>query len=151
VSPARGESSRTPLGAISIVTETPRKPLQSYGCLGQHLFSWRGRSGNGFNIDTGPIDTRRRDNHAQFQQDTPLEVPIPDVAYRVLGLYWRQVTPFEGEQLRQSTQTRARIPQAALNLRAAAMVPAPNKPCRQRRPSSCTLPFARWPATTEGC
>jgi hypothetical protein len=45
-------------------------------------------------------------------------VPIPDVAYRVLGLYWRQVTPFEGEQLRQSTQTRARIPQAALNLRA---------------------------------
>jgi 5-methylcytosine-specific restriction endonuclease McrA len=56
------------------------------------------------------------------EQDAPLEVPIPDLAHRVLELYWRQVRPFEGEQLRQSTQARARIPQAALNLRAAAGV-----------------------------
>src|SRR5690606_2325263 len=37
--------------------------------------------------------------------------------HRVLELYWQQVRPFDGRELRQSTQSRARIPQAALNLR----------------------------------
>jgi hypothetical protein len=41
-----------------------------------------------------------------------------------LELYWRQVRPFEGKELRQSTQARARIPRAALDLRAAAGVSA---------------------------
>lgn len=41
--------------------------------------------------------------------DAPLPVPIPDIAHRVLELYWRQVRPFDGHELRQSTQPRARI------------------------------------------
>lgn len=48
-----------------------------------------------------------------------LRVPIPDLAHRVLELYWRQVRPFEGHELRQSTGERARIPNAVLALRAA--------------------------------
>lgn len=46
-----------------------------------------------------------------------LVVPIPDLAHRVLELYWHQVRPFEGRQLKQSTLGRARIPEAALDLR----------------------------------
>ncbi|MCV7100120.1 HNH endonuclease [Mycobacterium palustre] len=38
-----------------------------------------------------------------------LSVPIPDLARRVLEIYWRQVRPFDGRELRQSTQPRARI------------------------------------------
>ena len=49
-----------------------------------------------------------------------LTVPIPDLARRVLEIYWRQVRPFDGHQLRQSTQSRARILLAANALRAAA-------------------------------
>ena len=55
--------------------------------------------------------------HAPDHPDETLVVPIPDLARRVLELYWQQVRPFEGRQLRQSTQSRARIPQAALELR----------------------------------
>lgn len=60
--------------------------------------------------------------HVPDDAGATLEVPISELAHRVLELYWRQVRPFEGKQLRQSTQARARIPQAALNLRAAAGV-----------------------------
>lgn len=60
--------------------------------------------------------------HVPVDAEATLEVPIPELAHRVLELYWRQVRPFDGKQLRQSTQTRARIPQAALVLRAAAGV-----------------------------
>jgi hypothetical protein len=38
-----------------------------------------------------------------------VEVPIPDLAHRVLEIYWQQVRPFDGHELRQSTQPRARI------------------------------------------
>jgi 5-methylcytosine-specific restriction endonuclease McrA len=38
-----------------------------------------------------------------------LRVPIPDLAHRVLEIYWPQVRPFDGHELRQSTQPRARI------------------------------------------
>ena len=41
--------------------------------------------------------------------DDPLRVPIPDLAHRVLDIYWQQVRPFDGHELRQSTQPRARI------------------------------------------
>lgn len=58
--------------------------------------------------------------HVPMIESDPLVVAIPDLAHRVLELYWRQVRPFEGRQLRQSTQPKARIPQAALNLRVAA-------------------------------
>ena len=50
----------------------------------------------------------------------PLTVPIPDLARRVLEIYWRQVRPFDGHELRQSTQSQARILLAANALRAAA-------------------------------
>lgn len=50
-----------------------------------------------------------------------LHVPIPQLAHRVLGLYWQQVRPFEGQELRQRrTGTRARITDATTELRAAA-------------------------------
>lgn len=42
-----------------------------------------------------------------------LNVPIPDLAHRVLEIYWRQVRPFDGRDLKQSTQSRERIPNAA--------------------------------------
>jgi len=49
----------------------------------------------------------------------PLVVPIPDRAHRVMELYWRQVRPFEGQLLRQSSGERERIPRAVRALRAA--------------------------------
>src|SRR4051812_49549974 len=49
-----------------------------------------------------------------------LVVPLPELARRVLDIYWQQVRPFEGHELRQSTQPRARILIAANDLRAAA-------------------------------
>jgi hypothetical protein len=44
-------------------------------------------------------------------------VPIPDLAHRVLEIYWRQIQPFAGRELRQSTQPRARILIAASTFR----------------------------------
>ncbi|BBU24291.1 HNH endonuclease [Mycobacterium xenopi] len=54
--------------------------------------------------------------------DDVLRVPIPDLAHRVLELYWPQVRPFEGHELRQSTQPRARILVATTALREATEV-----------------------------
>lgn len=49
-----------------------------------------------------------------------LVVPIPALAHRVLALYWQQVRPFEGHELRQRrTGTKARITDAAKALRLA--------------------------------
>lgn len=48
-----------------------------------------------------------------------LAVPIPDLSHRVLQLYWRQVRPFEGHDLRQSSGEKERIPRAVRALRAA--------------------------------
>ena len=55
-----------------------------------------------------------------------LRVPIPDLAHRVLEIYWLQVRPFEGHELRQSTQPRARILVATNILRRAARVERTN-------------------------
>ena len=52
--------------------------------------------------------------------DDVLSVPIPDLAHRVLEIYWQQVRPFDGHELRQSTQPRARILIATNALREAA-------------------------------
>lgn len=52
----------------------------------------------------------------------PLTVPIPELAHRVLEIYWRQVRPFDGRELRQSTQSKARIPAAITIFREAAGV-----------------------------
>ncbi len=49
-----------------------------------------------------------------------LPVLIPDLAHRVLEIYWQQVRPFHGHELRQSTQPRARILVATNTLREAA-------------------------------
>lgn len=46
-----------------------------------------------------------------------LAVPISDLAHRVLQLYWRQVRPFEGHDLRQSSGEKERIPRAVRALR----------------------------------
>ena len=55
--------------------------------------------------------------HLPDNPSDTLAVPIPDLAHRVLEIYWRQVRPFEGQELRQSTQPRARILLAASTLR----------------------------------
>jgi 5-methylcytosine-specific restriction endonuclease McrA len=62
--------------------------------------------------------------HVPDDANEALVVPLPELADRVLELYWPQVRPFDGRQLRQSTQERARIPQAAADLRTAAGVGA---------------------------
>ncbi len=41
--------------------------------------------------------------------DDTLRVPLPALAHRVLEIYWQQVRPFEGNELHQSTGSRARI------------------------------------------
>ncbi|MBB2989663.1 hypothetical protein FHR72_001126 [Mycolicibacterium iranicum] len=57
------------------------------------------------------------------RDDDPLTVPIPDIAHRVLALYWHQVRPFEGHDLAQRrTGTRTRIIDATKAFRAAARV-----------------------------
>ena len=48
-----------------------------------------------------------------------LKVPLPELAHRVLDVYWQQLRPFDGHELRQSTQPRARILVAVNTLRAA--------------------------------
>ena len=54
-----------------------------------------------------------------MRPDDALRVPIPELAHRVLEIYWQQVRPFDGHELRQSTQSRARILIATNQLRSA--------------------------------
>src|SRR4051794_1724327 len=49
----------------------------------------------------------------------PLDVPISELAKRVVRLYWRQTKPFEGIQLRQSTQSSSIILDSINAIRAA--------------------------------
>ncbi len=58
--------------------------------------------------------------HLPADLDAPLWVPLPDLAHRVIEVYWRQVLPFEGNELRQSTQPVARVLRAVMELRLAA-------------------------------
>jgi hypothetical protein len=53
------------------------------------------------------------------QPDDTLRVPLPALAHRVLEIYWQQVQPFDGNELRQSTGSRARILSATKELRVA--------------------------------
>jgi hypothetical protein len=53
------------------------------------------------------------------QPDDTLRVPLPALAHRVLETYWQQVQPFDGNELRQSTGSRARILSATKKLRVA--------------------------------
>jgi hypothetical protein len=52
--------------------------------------------------------------------DDRLAVPIPELAHRVLSIYWRQVRAFEGRDLVQVRGSTGRITEAAKTLRAAA-------------------------------
>lgn len=55
------------------------------------------------------------------EPDDTLVVPIPDLAQRVIELYWPQVRPFDGSiELRQTTGTAARILREVAALRAEA-------------------------------
>jgi HNH endonuclease len=58
------------------------------------------------------------ENLPERPQDT-LRVSLPELAHRVLDIYWQQVRPFDGHELRQSTQSCARILLATNQLRAA--------------------------------
>lgn len=60
------------------------------------------------------------------ETDDPLPVPIPDLAHRVLAIYWRQIRHFDGRELHQSTQPKARILRAANQLRVATEAPHTN-------------------------
>jgi hypothetical protein len=53
------------------------------------------------------------------QPDDTLRVPLPALAHRVLEIYWPQVRPFDGKELRQSTGSSARIISATRTLMAA--------------------------------
>jgi 5-methylcytosine-specific restriction endonuclease McrA len=55
--------------------------------------------------------------HLPVDPADPLVVPLPDLAHRVIEIYWQQVLPFEGRELRQSTQPVARILRAVDVLR----------------------------------
>jgi 5-methylcytosine-specific restriction endonuclease McrA len=56
--------------------------------------------------------------HVPTDPAVPLEVPIRDLAQRVFALYWPQVRALDGVgELRQSTQTRARIIDAVKSVR----------------------------------
>ena len=70
------------------------------------------------------------------QPDDPLAVPLPELAHRVLSIYWQQVQPFDGHELRQSTQPRARILNAASQLRDETNRAASVDVARLRAPSS---------------
>jgi transcriptional regulator with XRE-family HTH domain len=56
-------------------------------------------------------------DHRPVRAGTEVEVPIGDLAQRVMALYWRQLTPFEGVHLRQSTQAPSRILDAVETVR----------------------------------
>jgi len=71
-----------------------------------------------------------------------LRVPIPALAHRVLALYWQQVRPFEGQELRQRrTGTKARITDAVRSLRA--------ETCTRSSGLSLDIAIARAPAEYE--
>ena len=58
--------------------------------------------------------------HLPDDPTSTLRVPIPDLAHRILEIYWRQIRPFDGQELRQSSQPKARILLAAGKFRTAA-------------------------------
>ena len=61
------------------------------------------------------------ENMPDVPGDVP-QVPTPELAHRVLEIYWQQVRLFDAHELRQSTQPRARILIATNALRQAAGV-----------------------------
>jgi transcriptional regulator with XRE-family HTH domain len=58
--------------------------------------------------------------HRPTLTDATLEVPISELARRVLALYWQETEPFDGFELHQSLETRSRILGSVNALRTAA-------------------------------
>lgn len=58
--------------------------------------------------------------HRPILVGSALDVPIPELARRVIELYWRQAEPFAGIQLRQSTQSSSIILASVNAIRVAA-------------------------------
>jgi hypothetical protein len=69
------------------------------------------------------------------QTDDVIAVPIPDLAHRVLSIYWQQARPFDGRELRQSTQPKSRILTAANALREASASAASVEVAQLRAPA----------------
>jgi HNH endonuclease len=78
------------------------------------------------------------------RHDDELLVPIPELAHRVLGIYWQQIRPFDGRELRQSNDGRSRILVAANDLRKAA-----GSSCRSVDVAQVRAPDAYWRAVDE--
>jgi 5-methylcytosine-specific restriction endonuclease McrA len=57
--------------------------------------------------------------HLPAEPDAALAVPVRDLAERVIEIYWLQVLPFDGAELRQSTGPTASILQQTVRLRTA--------------------------------
>lgn len=58
--------------------------------------------------------------HCPATSASELEVPLPQLARMVMAIYWDQLKPLDGTQLRQSTQPQSRIFDAIESLRSAA-------------------------------
>ncbi len=58
--------------------------------------------------------------HLPGDESEPLPVPLTDLAARVIEVYWPQVRPFEGHELRQSSQPVSRILRSVKQLQAVA-------------------------------
>ena len=56
------------------------------------------------------------ENLAKRSPAGELRVPITELAQRVIALYWAQVRPFDGQILKQSTQSGSRILEAVVAL-----------------------------------
>ena len=54
--------------------------------------------------------------------DAAVSVDLDDLAERVIGLYWRQIRPLDGHDLKQSSQPKARIPDAVRAFKRASSV-----------------------------
>ena len=89
--------------------------------LGQRVVGSSRRAAHG-DVQVGDVDGAGRALHRELARAAWRRAPgaIPELAHRVLETYWRQVRPFDGHDLRQSTQPRARILIATNQLRAAA-------------------------------
>ena len=80
------------------------------------------------------------------QPGDALRVPLPELAHRVLEIYWQQVRPFDGNELRQSTQTTRTNPQCRKRAYAQRQAERPvrsmSRACARRQLT--TAPSTRW-------
>ena len=80
--------------------------------------------------------------HLPAEPDAALAVPVRDLAERVIEIYWLQVLPFDGAELKQSTGSTASILQQTFGS-APPQEPATVTPAL-RWPSWATTPHTSW-------